>query len=153
MKKNCCALIWLFSLAFLSAVVSPAFAQSTGLADRPSPKIEVYPRYPVSDSFVPGPSIYINSGRASVSMVVDSAPCDESPGSAQVKRVITGNRIEVGPVRSAFDPICGFTGSHAVEVVDNVWLGELGPVNPQMGSNAKRTGPTSIRFPVITLFA
>jgi hypothetical protein len=144
MKRANWTLLWLLSTALCSSAVSPAFAQSTSLADRPSPKIEVYPRYPVSYSFEPGPSISINSGRASVSVVIYSAPCDARPfDDTQVKTVITGNRIDVGPVRFAFQPICGFLGDHPIEVVYSLWLRELGPGTYQVAA-AGELGDTPV---------
>ena len=43
--------------------------------------------------------------------------------------------MDVGPVRFAFQPICGFTGDHPVEVVYSVWLGELGPGTYQVAAS------------------
>lgn len=96
------------------------------------PKIDIYPRYPVSDSLVPGPANpYVNSGRRPVSVVVYSTQCP--PEAAfdvnQIRTTISGNNISVSPVRFGYQPICGFTGSHPTDAIYSAWLGEFGPGN------------------------
>ena len=130
LKVNRKSIVVSVAAAAVACFAAAAAAQlnPTPLAYPDLPKIEVYPRYPVSTTFSPGPSPFINSDRAAVSVVIYSGHCQpESYGYRPVQTSMAGSRIDVGPVRFGYDQICGFGGQHFAHVVYSAFLRDLGP--------------------------
>lgn len=146
-------ILWIATLAVVTVTSAATATVRASVFDRDAPKIEIYPRYPVSFSPVPGGGPLVNDpGRASVAVVIYSRMCPAILPNGfvgdNVRVTASDSRFDISGVRFGYQPFCTMTAEGPV--IYSVSLGDLGPgtyqtvVAGRLGDGPSGTTPTMI---------